>query len=76
GSVGQPRDRNWKASFAVFKDVWYRFTYIRDQDMSFRIVSQVVSIRRAPYDVRATIRKIKEQDGIPDTLGDRLTVGL
>jgi predicted phosphodiesterase len=76
GSVGQPRDRNWRASFATFKDVWYRFTYIRDEDMSFRIVSQVVSIRRVPYDVNKTIRKIKETRAIPDTLGERLIVGL
>ena len=76
GSVGQPRDRNWRASFATFTDAWYRFTYINDEDMSFRIVSQIVRVRRVDYDVRRTIRKIKAQPEIPDTLGDRLTVGL
>ncbi len=76
GSVGQPRDRNWMASFAVLEDAWYRFSYIRDEDMTFRIVNQFVTLRRTPYNVKATIRKIKEQDGLPDSLGDRLTVGL
>lgn len=76
GSVGQPRDRNWRASYAALRDVWLRFTYIRDEDMSFRIVRQVVKPRRVPYDVKTTVRKIKENEGIPDTLGDRLIVGL
>ena len=76
GSVGQPRDRNWLASFATFKDVCYRFTYIKEEDMSFRFVSQAVNMRRVPYDIKTTIRKIKEEPGLPGTLGDRLTVGL
>ena len=76
GSVGQPRDRNWLASFATFKDVWYRFTYIKEEDMSFRVVSQAVNMHRVPYDIKTTIRKIKEQPALPGTLGDRLTVGL
>ena len=76
GSVGQPRDRNWQASFATFKDVWYRFAYIKEEDMSFRFVSQSVNMRRVPYDIKTTIRKIKEEPGLPGTLGDRLTVGL
>jgi len=76
GSVGQPRDRNWQASFATLKDVLYRFTYIKEDDMSFRIISQAVSMRRVPYDIEKTIRKIKQEPGLPDALGDRLTVGL
>jgi putative phosphoesterase len=76
GSVGQPRDRNWLASFATFNNVWYRFTYIKDEDMSFRFVSQAVNMRRVPYDINTTVRKIKEEPDLPDTLGDRLTVGL
>ncbi len=76
GSVGQPRDRNWLASLATFKDVWYRFTYIKDEDMSFRFVSQAINMRRVPYDIKATMRKIKEEPELPDTLADRLTVGL
>jgi len=76
GSVGQPRDRDWRASFAVLTDAWYRFSYISDEDMSFRIVNQLVDIHRVPYDVAATIKKIRRVSDIPDSLGDRLTVGL
>jgi putative phosphoesterase len=76
GSVGQPRDRNWRASFATLKDAWYRFSYIKDTDMSFRIVSQLIRIRRVPYDVRLTIQRICAEPDLPDTLGERLTVGL
>ncbi len=76
GSVGQPRDRNWLASLATFKDVWYRFTYIKDEDMSFRFVSQAVNMRRVPYDIKTTMRKIKDVPDLPDALADRLTVGL
>jgi predicted phosphodiesterase len=76
GSVGQPRDRNWMAALATFKDVWYRFTYIKDEDMSFRFVSQAVNMRRVAYDIQTTMRKIKEEPALPDALADRLTVGL
>lgn len=76
GSVGQPRDRNWRASFATMKDAWYRFSYISEEDLTFRIVSQLVQIHRIPYDVGITMKKIKDQPDIPDSLGDRLTVGL
>ncbi len=76
GSVGQPRDRNWRASYVILKGIWYRFTYIRDEDMSFRIVKQVVMPRRVRYDVKSTIRKIKDNADLPDALGERLTVGL
>jgi putative phosphoesterase len=76
GSVGQPRDRNWRASFATLTDAWYRFSYISDEDLSFRIVNQFVTIYRVPYDVKSTIKKIKQVAEIPGSLGDRLTVGL
>ncbi|MCK4283505.1 MAG: metallophosphoesterase family protein [Candidatus Brocadiae bacterium] len=76
GSVGQPRDRNWRACFATFQDAWFKFTYLRNGDMSFRLVSQLVNIHRVPYDVGTTVKKIKEESGIPDSLGDRLVVGL
>ena len=76
GSVGQPRDRNWHAAYAILTDAWYRFSYVRETDMSFRLVNQISCICRAAYDVRTTVRKIKEQPELPDALGDRLTVGL
>ncbi len=76
GSVGQPRDRNWMSSYATLDPVRFKFCYIREEDMSFRIVSQVVNIQRTPYDVGRTIQKIKDEAELADSLGDRLTVGL
>jgi putative phosphoesterase len=76
GSVGQPRDRDWRAAFATLTDAWYRFSYIADEDMSFRFVNQLVDIHRVPYDVAQTIKRIRQQPDIPDSLGERLTVGL
>lgn len=76
GSVGQPRDRDWHPSFAMLKDAWYRFSYIGDEDMSFRIVSQLISIHRISYDIRATMARIRAEPDLPDSLGDRLTVGM
>lgn len=76
GSVGQPRDRNWKGCFATVDPVRFKFRYIRNQDLSFHAVSQLINIYRFPYDIGATIQKIKDEAELPDTLGDRLTVGL
>jgi len=76
GSVGQPRDRNWQASFATLMDAWCKFSYISDEDLSFRMVNQLVQCHRVPYDVRRTIEKIKRIREVPASLGDRLTVGL
>jgi predicted phosphodiesterase len=76
GSVGQPRDRNWMASYARLDPVRFKFKFIRDEDFSFRIVSEVVDICRVPYDMARTIEKIKAEPELADSLGDRLTVGL
>ncbi len=76
GSVGQPRDRNWHASFATLQDAWCRFSYLSDEDMSFRMVNQFVQCHRVAYDVKTTMQKIKQIGEIPASLGDRLTVGL
>jgi predicted phosphodiesterase len=76
GSVGQPRDRNWMSSFATLDPVRFKFKYIREEDLSFRIVSQITNITRIPYDIGTTIQKIKDEPELPDSLGDRLTVGL
>ena len=57
GSVGQPRDGDPRASFAVIDTT-------RAQ----------LSIHRAPYDVEAAQRKIR-QAGLPEFLADRLAFG-
>jgi diadenosine tetraphosphatase ApaH/serine/threonine PP2A family protein phosphatase len=57
GSVGQPRDGDPAASFAMFDTTSREITYCR-----------------VPYDVDAAAKRIRE-NGLPDWLADRLSVG-
>jgi diadenosine tetraphosphatase ApaH/serine/threonine PP2A family protein phosphatase len=57
GSVGQPRDGNPAACFAMFDTVKREITYYR-----------------APYDVAAAAKKIRD-NGLPLWLADRLSAG-
>jgi len=57
GSVGQPRDGNPAACFAMFDTAKREITYYR-----------------APYDVAAAAKKIRE-NGLPLWLADRLSAG-
>ncbi|MDD4342146.1 MAG: metallophosphoesterase, partial [Kiritimatiellae bacterium] len=57
GSVGQPRDGDSRAAYAIY-------------DM----VQNVVELRRVPYDIPATQRKIQEA-GLPARAASRLEIG-
>ena len=57
GSVGQPRDGDWRSAYALY-----------DHD------NQEISIRRLPYDIETTQRKIRAA-GLPDALAERLALG-
>ena len=59
GSVGQPRDGDWRASFAVVT--------VEGKDVA-------VEIRRVEYDVENAARKIREA-GLPPSHADRLATG-
>jgi predicted phosphodiesterase len=59
GSVGQPRDGDPRASFAILR--------LEGNDCSFQV-------RRIAYDIAAAARKIKKA-GLPDFLADRLFKG-
>ncbi len=61
GSVGQPRDEDARASFAVF-------------EMDPETGEGVVRTRRVPYDVTAAARKILDA-GLPEPLAIRLELG-
>jgi diadenosine tetraphosphatase ApaH/serine/threonine PP2A family protein phosphatase len=56
GSVGQPRDGDWRACYVLLDE-------------------GVVRYRRVEYDVATTIRKIHDNPGLDDFLGDRLGDG-
>jgi diadenosine tetraphosphatase ApaH/serine/threonine PP2A family protein phosphatase len=59
GSVGQPRDADWRAAFAIYED---------DE------VQASVTFHRTPYDVAAAQAAIREA-GLPERLATRLSNG-
>ena len=61
GSVGQPRDYDWRAGFAIFDDF--------DGDPSAEII-----FHRVPYDVVAAQNSILAA-GLPERLAERLAIG-
>jgi len=44
GSVGQPRDHDWRAAFAVYDDVQSLFTWYR---VPYKVLTAQMRIRRA-----------------------------
>ena len=62
GAVGQPRDRDWRAAFALYDDG-------AGDDRAAR-----VTFFRVPYDVKAAQMRI-HRAGLPDMLASRLGVG-
>jgi predicted phosphodiesterase len=61
GSVGQPRDTDWRAAFAIFEV---------DPDSN----EQVITFHRTPYDVAAAQGRILAA-GLPERLAGRLREG-
>lgn len=59
GSVGQPRDGNWRASYAI---------------LSFNDGVPKVELRRVSYDYETAASKILDA-GLPETFADRLSSG-
>jgi len=62
GSVGQPRDRDWRASFAIF-----------DSEPE-GVDGQTVTFHRVPYDIIMAQSRIVAA-GLPDRLASRLREG-
>jgi len=60
GSVGQPRDNDWRAAFAIY-----------EHDADDRVS---VTFHRIPYDVAAAQTAIREA-GLPERLATRLSAG-
>jgi diadenosine tetraphosphatase ApaH/serine/threonine PP2A family protein phosphatase len=57
GSVGQPRDHDWRAAYVIYQPETLE-----------------VELRRIPYDIETTQRKILEA-GLPAELAERLALG-
>ena len=60
GSVGQPRDGDWRACYILLDD---------------NSNGPTIKYRRVEYDVESTIRKIYDIDDLENFLGDRLREG-
>lgn len=67
GAVGQPRDRDWRAAFAVYDDK-------AGDDKAGNDEAARVTFFRVPYDVRLAQMRI-QRAGLPEMLASRLRVG-
>jgi diadenosine tetraphosphatase ApaH/serine/threonine PP2A family protein phosphatase len=65
GSVGQPRDGDWRAAFALYDNL---------AEDSSEGPQERVTFYRVPYDVAATQAAIRAA-GLPERLATRLTMG-
>ena len=68
GSVGQPRDGDWRACYATVEDIRYSFSFMPSLKASFNVFRDRVLWHRVEYDVEATARKIEQEPGLPDRL--------
>ncbi len=73
GSVGQPRDGDWRPAYATIEDVRYKFvTSIKG---SFSMMKDRVTFRRVKYDVEAAAAKVEAESDLPDRLAHILRHG-
>jgi putative phosphoesterase len=75
GSVGLPRDGDWRPSFAVVEDLRYSFSFVPSLKSSFSMVKDRVVFHRVEYDVETAARKVEETPGLPDKLAHILRHG-
>ena len=75
GSVGQPRDGDWRPSYATVSDIRYRFSLVSDLRASFSLLKDRVLFHRVEYDREATAAKIERESGLSDRLAHVLREG-
>ncbi len=69
GSVGQPRDGDWRPAYATIEDIRYSFSFVPRLQASFSMVKDRVVFRRTEYDPSKTAAKIQAEPDLPDRLG-------
>lgn len=74
GSVGQPRDGDNRACYAILED-GYGPGPIEDYEIATPVSAPRISYRRLPYDYETTIQKIYAIPELEPFLGDRLRQG-
>jgi diadenosine tetraphosphatase ApaH/serine/threonine PP2A family protein phosphatase len=77
GSVGQPRDRDQRASYVVVHRTQDALQTGTESLVATALSCSVETIEfvRVDYDIEATVRKILEQGALDDLLGTRLYEG-
>ncbi|MHC4592415.1 MAG: metallophosphoesterase family protein [Planctomycetota bacterium] len=75
GSVGQPRDGDWRPAYATVEDTRYSFPLVLDPRASFNMLKDRVVFRRVEYNRDVTACKIEDEPGLPDRLAHILRHG-
>jgi predicted phosphodiesterase len=75
GSVGQPRDGDWRPSFCTVHDLRYSFSLVPSLKSSFSMLRDRVEFHRVEYDVEKTVAKVEAEEGLPDRLAHMLRRG-
>ncbi len=68
GSVGQPRDGDWRASYLTIEDMRYKFSLVLDPRATFNMVSDKVAFHRVEYDCESTARRLRDVPELPPQL--------
>jgi len=75
GSVGQPRDGDWRASYVTLEDMRYKFSLVLDPRASFSMLKDKVVFHRVKYDCRSTVAKLEAEPDMPPQLANILQHG-
>jgi diadenosine tetraphosphatase ApaH/serine/threonine PP2A family protein phosphatase len=68
GSVGQPRDGDWRASYVTVEDIRYEFRLVPTWRAGFNLMKDLVEFHRVEYDLGKTVAKIESEPGLPQRL--------
>jgi putative phosphoesterase len=75
GSVGQPRDGDWRPSFCTVHDLRYSFSLVPSLKGSFSMMRDRVEFHRVEYDVEKTAAKVAAEDDLHPRLSYMLRRG-
>lgn len=75
GSVGQPRDGDWRPSYCTIHDLRYSFSLVPSLKSSFSMLRDRVEFHRVRDHVEKTAAKVEAEEGLPDRLAYMLRRG-
>jgi predicted phosphodiesterase len=74
GSVGQPRDGDWRSSYATLNDMRMSLHSLPELRQILSRVKDRAEFHRVEYDVKTTLRRM-DKAGLPKRIGERLLYG-